>query len=336
MADGIGWRGLHGQILAADEFSRPSTFSIYGPIVIGTYIGVVGCGMMLTLMYLAYCPHDTRWNKAMCISALGLAQSASDCSRVLKITVKDQSIAYFLDLHARPEEIFSPVLNIVICTVVQIFLVNRCSAVLKASLPLEHKGRGWYRTRVRGLIAVLVLGVAVCFGSGLAAVIALKVGPRLYANRAVDSTGTFPTLVTIWVSSTAATDIAISLIIVFQLLSAKEGSARQSSRVIGAMIRVAFQGGGLVTALQIITLVTYLIGNSSWPDCTTIFMSKVYSLTLLAALALPRYVRNRKNPSGTPHRQPVTDPIVLRRRDGDSVWDAASPGVASPTSVRIR
>jgi hypothetical protein len=65
-------------------------------------------------------------------------------------------------------------------------------------------------------------------------------------------------------------------------------------------------------------------------------MSKVYSLTLLAALALPRYVRNRKNPSGTPHRQPVTHPIVLRRRDGDSVWDAASPGVASPTSVRIR
>jgi hypothetical protein len=28
MADGIGWRGLHGQILAADGFSRPSTFSI--------------------------------------------------------------------------------------------------------------------------------------------------------------------------------------------------------------------------------------------------------------------------------------------------------------------
>ena len=66
----------------------------------------------------------------------------------------------------------------------------------------------------------------------------------MYANREIDSTGTFPTMATIWLSATAvsctqkhdkadgqATDLCISFIIVYELWSTNVGPTIQTHGV---------------------------------------------------------------------------------------------------------
>ena len=74
-------------------------------------------------------------------------------------------------------------MNILICTTVQIFLVNRCGQIIQISLPPASRGTVGYKIRLNGLMVFLSLSVALCFGSGLGAAISLRVGQQGESRR---------------------------------------------------------------------------------------------------------------------------------------------------------
>ncbi|ORX37877.1 hypothetical protein BD324DRAFT_623624 [Kockovaella imperatae] len=307
-----------------------SNFEIYGPILIGTFLGVFGCGAVVlgTFMYLDRYRQSSWFSKSLLIvvTLLNIAQSASDCSRVLKILVYYPNLRYFLDLRTRPEEIISPVLSILICTIVQLFLVDRCLLFTRINqVPLERTSPH-AKLSIWLMGGLLCIGVALSFAGGLGTAIALHdLDSFLQAFRGFNPTGTFPTLATIWLSASAATDILISSVIIYQLWNAIHDKKKLiKSRMLSSMMTVMIHGGLVLTLLQVAILVTYFQSDSAWSDFPTIFISKVYSLTLLASWILPRQT----------HDIPAPRQKVLRRAHLSIPMTADLPAPIDPDQGR--
>ena len=95
--------------------------------------------------------------------------------RLCSVSVASAHSAQFLDIQSRPEELISPVLSIIICTLVQLFLVDR--ALLFTRINQEPLDRTSVKSKVVvwGIGTVLCLGVALSFAGGLGTAIALHV-----------------------------------------------------------------------------------------------------------------------------------------------------------------
>jgi hypothetical protein len=146
------------------------------------------------------------------VLAFNIAQSACDASRMFKLTVlhsgdfiyvshhpptpshPSTSLTYktylptppqvctinayniqFLGIHNRPEEFLSPLFNVIICTIVQIFLAYRCIAFAQVTQNPIDRGQRTFSRRVWGLSITFGLGILLSLGSGLGTAAALYV-----------------------------------------------------------------------------------------------------------------------------------------------------------------
>ncbi|KAK8849518.1 hypothetical protein IAR55_004852 [Kwoniella newhampshirensis] len=293
----------------------PSPYNLYAPLVIGSLINVFGFGLFMTLAYFDNRPAEGRGIKTLFVLTLNLGQTIADCARLVKITsIHVGDVAFFANFHRRPEELIGPLLTLLIITICQLFLVRRC--LLFANVTVSPANRGNTRQRIKTWLigGLLGAGVALGAGSGLAVLIEFWVGsflafvcqqrlPNFAYTTGIHSENTsliFRRLTTIWYSSISATDVMLSTLIVYELrkaVRAQKGSNDDQHDFVHTLVRVAFQGGIVVTALQIVALICFLSHTSAWSDFPTIFIAKVYSITFLASVSRPRQiVRLRSTP----------------------------------------
>ncbi|EIW71672.1 hypothetical protein TREMEDRAFT_60595 [Tremella mesenterica DSM 1558] len=329
-----------------------STFDLYGPVCIGVILSVFGCGIfcMQVGRYLTDFPNDQLWHKLAVLLALNIAQSASDCSRMVKILVLHPAdLIYFLSLHSRPEEIISPSLSVVICAIVQFFFLFRFLQYAKLSVPPAKRGTLRYSAGIWTAATVLAFGVLLTLGAGIGEVVTFSKLPNyLYAYRGISAHSSFARTTVTWLSASAATDIFLSILIIFSLRRAdlKNRQKAAGSDMISAMAQLALQSGIMITALQIATLIAYLRSNTAWADFPQIFISKFYSCSLLFALSLPRdLARNRTKTTKAQVASSRNLPIPLsmqrvtnswKTRDVDGINAAYASQTFGPGTAAVR
>ena len=106
--------------------------------------------------------------------------------------------------------------------------------------------------------------------------------------------------------------------------------------MVRSLVRLAAQSGLLITALQILCLILYQVSDTAWSDFPAIFVSKVYSSTLLFALSLPRDIaRTRSKPtSADSPRQSLPIPLTTPRHT--TPWGFGHIAVPKPAFLESR
>ncbi|KAK0203558.1 hypothetical protein DFS33DRAFT_1383804 [Desarmillaria ectypa] len=155
---------------------------------------------------------------------------------------------------------------------VQCFLVNRY----------------WILTRNVVVASILVLLVIVAFGGSLSTAIMLTIY-NAYADR---HHAKIP--VTLWLTSTAVTDIAIAAVLIWQLYNMKT-SFKSTEGLIQRLMRSAMQTGSTTSVVAVLVLITYLVNNESNIETGFAFiLGRLYILTLLYNLNV-RKVSKKSN-----------------------------------------
>ncbi|KAL7424957.1 hypothetical protein Q5752_000644 [Cryptotrichosporon argae] len=222
-------------------------------------------------------------------------------------------VLWFIDLHLRPEEVLSPLLGLFSSTIVQAFLAHRC--ILFSRILHAPDGRATVSSLLRKWVLTVVLsaGVVITFIGGFGASVYLtKIPTYIQAARTLDPHGTFQTFTTLWLTTSSLTDVMLAAVLIYELRSAV---VKSRNRMINALIRIAVQSGAIVTAIQLATLVVYFAGRSSadgssWALWGPIFISKVYAITLIAALVQPREAARTRLALPLPPPQRRTTPTL--------------------------
>ncbi|PBK68945.1 hypothetical protein ARMSODRAFT_200918 [Armillaria solidipes] len=153
---------------------------------------------------------------------------------------------------------------------VQCFLVNRY----------------WILTRNIVVASILVLLVIVAFGSSMSTAIMLTIY-NAYADR---HHAKVP--VTLWLTSTAVTDIAIATVLIWQLYNMKT-SFKATEGLIQRLMRSAMQTGSTTSIVAVLVLITYLVNNESNIETGFAFiLGRLYILTLLYNLNVRKVSKN--------------------------------------------
>ncbi|KAF8916491.1 hypothetical protein CPB85DRAFT_1432170 [Mucidula mucida] len=159
---------------------------------------------------------------------------------------------------------------------VQSFLVNRYYALTK----------NWLIT------SFLTLCVIVSFGGSVGTVIMLS----LFNGYDQRFMAKIP--VTLWMTTTAITDILIALVLIWQLYNMKT-SFKTTENLIQRLMRSAMQTGSTTSVVALCVLISYLVNTSSNIETAFAFiLGRVYILTLLYNLNIRKI---SKKELGTEH-----------------------------------
>ncbi|WWC73534.1 uncharacterized protein I206_107506 [Kwoniella pini CBS 10737] len=279
--------------------SERTLFAIYGPLEIGALISVFGFGLLLMHAFVYFGIYSKGgWKVKLLIIfvvVLCLGQTVSDCSRIIKLTtIHSADLVYFLTASERPEEIISPILSVTISTITQLFLLRRCLLFTGVTENPTNRSTTFYKLKVWGLAGFSLAVISLSFATGIGVPIRLRMLENIataHADRHLDL------LTIMWLSTSSAIDILLSGYIIFKLRNAVKHS-EDRNKVVDALIKLSFQAGGLVTALQLSALIIYLKATSTWADFPAIFISKVYAITLISSISTPRRQASRLNLSG--------------------------------------
>ncbi|WWC92967.1 uncharacterized protein L201_007930 [Kwoniella dendrophila CBS 6074] len=263
-------------------------FDIYGPLEVGVLLSVFGFGLLAAIVYFENCTKgDWSTNSLiLAVVALNFGQTISDCVRIMRLTtLHSADIVYFLDVRQRPSEIVSPIISVTIATITQLFLLRRCLQFAGVTENPSNRSTTKNRLRVFGLAGLGLAGILLSFACGLG----LPIRVWLLDTYVAANQDHILTLVTtVWLATSAGVDILLSGYIIFKLRKAVKGND-DGNKVIDTLIKLSMQAGGLVTALQVIALILYTCRvASTWADFPAIFISKVYSMTLIASISRPR------------------------------------------------
>ncbi|WWC65716.1 uncharacterized protein I303_108338 [Kwoniella dejecticola CBS 10117] len=291
-------------------------FAIYGPLEIGVLFSVFGFGLLLMQAFVYFETYPKGGWKMKWIIILVVAicfgQTISDCSRILKLTtVHPADIIFFLKASERPEEVISPILSVVVSTITQLFLWRRCLMFTGVTENPNNRSTALYRLRIWGLAGFGLAGILLSFGTGLGVPIRLWMLENLATANGDRS---LKLLTTMWLGTSSAIDILLSGYIIYKLRGATKHS-EDRNKVVDALVRLSIQAGGLVTALQLAALITYLTATSTWADFPAIFISKVYAITLISSISRPRRQASASRLHSTlPHPIPHPHPRDHRVR----------------------
>ncbi|WVR08206.1 hypothetical protein IAU60_005253 [Kwoniella sp. DSM 27419] len=271
---------------------RTAPFDIYGPIVIGMMVEVFGLGMLIILLYFDSGSRGGRDIKILILLVLliNIAQTASDCSRVIKITVLHAGdLSYYLFIRQRPEFIVSPICSVILATTTQAFLIRR---IMQFGLIITGPVNRLRTLQVWILGLALFAGAGLSFSCGLGSLIRIWQLENIYrARRGADHM--FELLATIQLSTSTAVDIMISGIMIYHLRAAlRTGEDRHG--IVSTLTKLALSSGAVVTTLQIAGLIAYLHTETVWSSFPLLFISKVYSMTLVAAVSQPQRTAKRR------------------------------------------
>ncbi|KAI9633020.1 uncharacterized protein MKK02DRAFT_40401 [Dioszegia hungarica] len=327
----------------------PSPFLVWGPITIGILLSVFGMGIFL-MQTIAYFDDTASTDSIslksviLLILALNIGQTITDCSRLIKIDVWHAGdILYLSNVRARPEEVISPGISLAICTIAQIFLLRRCVKFARLATHTFQNRGGWVQYSRVVWRVVLFLGIVFSVVCGVISINALgHLNSLIEADRKKYPGTTLARWSTAWLSLTSATDIALSATLLWELHDARknEDTSYKGKRALRAMIRVAWSNGVLVGALQLVSLLFLELESSSWADFPQIFISKVYSITLLMSITSPISAlrSGRPPPLPTPatagrHVTPLTPnplPVLFMHKNPSREWSPYSEEMATP------
>ncbi|KAL0575047.1 hypothetical protein V5O48_006920 [Marasmius crinis-equi] len=135
--------------------------------------------------------------------------------------------------------------------------------------------RVWVLTKNWFALMILAFGALASFGGSMATSISFAIF-RAYSDR---YKGRIPVI--LWMSTTTATDVAITIVLILRLYGMKT-SFKQTETLIYRLIRTSMQTGTTTCVVAIITLITYLVNNASNVETAFAFiLGRVYVLTLL-------------------------------------------------------
>ncbi|WRT69535.1 uncharacterized protein IL334_006522 [Kwoniella shivajii] len=318
--------------------SADRLFAIYGPLEIGTICSIFGMGLLVVIGYFGD-GSKGRWTTkslVLVVLAVNFGQTISDCSRIIKLTtLHSADLLYFLNVRTRPEEVVSPILSVILSTITQLFLLRRCLLFAGVTRNPINRNTAMYKFKLWGLGGTGLIGVLFSSGTGLGVPIRLwNIGTLARASQDHHLT----LITTLWLGSSSAIDILLSGYTIYALRKADKGNDERN-QVISALVRLTIQAGGLVTALQIATLIMYLRASSTWADFPAIFISKVYSMTLITSISKPRQIQTRsaQPPLHTPTifgHSPMPIPIEETFCHDSSIYGQRTNGDACMTVGR--
>ncbi|KAL0573691.1 hypothetical protein V5O48_008262 [Marasmius crinis-equi] len=187
---------------------------------------------------------------------------------------------------------------------VQSFLIYRVQ-VLYVYLPVSvltciNPDASYGRTKNWLVPAVLAVGA---IGS-LTAAVASGATFAIYRPYADRYKGRIQVLA--WLSTTTATDIAITLALIIRFIGMKT-TFKQTETVIHRLIRTSMQTGATTCILAVIVLITYVVNNASNVEAAfTFILGRAYVLTLLYNVNLRTSQTTSAQVADSDTRRPTT------------------------------
>ncbi|WVQ96111.1 hypothetical protein IAU59_003213 [Kwoniella sp. CBS 9459] len=295
------------------EQNKQVIFEIFGPILLGTVLSVFGFGLfcMQTALYFDSRPKASRTIKGIVVLALNFAQTICDCSRIFNTMILHAlDLAFFLNARSRLDFTLSPILSVLIAAIVQMFLARRVVNFMGVTANPAKRSTWSYKVQTWGLAIMLGVGILLGLAGGWGVPLrAWVVGDLTRLHRGEEGDKLFTFLGKLWLGSVAATDILISGFMVYSLRTAAKASENRH-RVVSSLIQLTLSSGVIVTALQITALILFMGSTTAWSDLPVMFMSKVYSLTLVSAISQPQRAAMRDHRDDR-YQQPVIPPPQL-------------------------
>ncbi|KAJ7185223.1 hypothetical protein C8R46DRAFT_1207408 [Mycena filopes] len=243
----------------------------FGAGLIATWLSSLLCGIALTqaVRYFAQFPNDILFKKVLVIVAgfLILLALVGDCAETYMRVVTDWGSP-----RAFISEIWPPVVyilcNALVAVIVNQFLIYRFYVVSK---------KLWVA------ISLSVLDLL----STITGLLLLRfVGETVAKTHTLGEIKKPMVLLTLWTSTSAATDLAIAISLVWTLRGMKT-SFKGTSQIIQHIMTISIQNGCTTSACSLAGMISNLLApNSSIDDLFFLLMGPLYFLTLLSNLTL--------------------------------------------------
>lgn len=238
----------------------------YGALVTGIWMQQLLLGYILAQMidyYRRYYKTDGGFNKFVVTSllVLNIFVGGTDFHVLYRCTVLHYGDYEFFDLQDWTMST-EPGWTAVIGLISQLFFLNRCQNIVRSKI-------------VTGVLFLLVL---FSLGSGLA------VSGSFIVNKRFSLLGKFTTPIILWLTSTASADIAIAVVLAWELVRSRTGF-RKTDAIITRLVTLSMETSTTTALVALLNLVLYLpLQDTAYHLLPQFSMCRVYTITVLATL----------------------------------------------------
>ncbi|KAL7419020.1 hypothetical protein Q5752_006705 [Cryptotrichosporon argae] len=274
------------------ELDSISYWSMFGPPMLGLFIGLLFQGAFSTFAYFRLYPKDPRQTRTLLLMFLTWINTAAGCVRVVRTGISHPGDrAFYYDAAARPEIWAQRLLYGLSVSACQAFMWGRMIIFSRALAQVHGRAMAalsWFI--VFGVGGVLLLGVVGTLGLTITlAMIKSYLAIGWDGNTVVGKLKTWYNLQGVTLTTV---DFLILTIMLSMIRIARTGFAA-SETVLDQMTVIVARTGSIAVITQLAQVLTFNLTVSTWGDMTPMFIGQFCAFAVVSILVEPRHVQER-------------------------------------------